>query len=90
MSGLFVSALKGVQSLTETQEHVKNYRPKVRIICERSEGGSVSHRTPEHVKNYIPKVRIICERSEGGPVSHRDPGTRQELHTKGQDHLRAL
>jgi hypothetical protein len=41
---VFVSALKGVQSLTETQEHVKNYRPKVRIICERSEGSPVSHR----------------------------------------------
>jgi hypothetical protein len=26
---VFVSALKGLQTLTETQEHVKNYRPKV-------------------------------------------------------------
>ena len=26
---VFVNALKGVQSLTDTAEHVKNYRPKV-------------------------------------------------------------
>ena len=29
---VFVNALKGVQSLTETQEHIKNYRPKVRVL----------------------------------------------------------
>ncbi len=67
-----MSALKGVQSLTETQEHVKNYRPKVRIICERSERVQSLTETQEHVKNYRPKVRIICERSEGGLVSHKD------------------
>ena len=27
---VFVNALKGVQNLTDTQEHVKNYRPKVK------------------------------------------------------------
>ena len=29
---VFVSALKGVQSLTDTPEHVKNYRPKVNML----------------------------------------------------------
>jgi hypothetical protein len=79
-----VSALKGVQSLTETQEHVKNYGSKVRIICERSEGGPVSHRDPgtrQEIQGYRPKVRIICERSEGGPVSHKGTESCQELHT---------
>lgn len=38
---VFVSALKGVQSLTETQEHVKNYRPKVLVLT-----GNPAHRPP--------------------------------------------
>merc|ERR1719450_2101364 len=29
---VFVNALKGVQSLTDTPEHVKNYRPKVLVL----------------------------------------------------------
>ena len=29
---VFVNALKGVQNLTDTREHVKNYRPKVRFV----------------------------------------------------------
>jgi len=29
---VFVSALKGVQNLTDTQDHVKNYRPKVLVL----------------------------------------------------------
>ena len=28
-AAVFVNALKGIQNLTDTQEHVKNYRPKV-------------------------------------------------------------
>jgi len=31
-AAVFVNALKGVQSLTDTQEHVKNYRPKVLVL----------------------------------------------------------
>ncbi len=85
-----MSALKGVQSLTRTQEHARNDRPKVRIICERSEGVQSLTETQEHAMNYRPKVRTNCERSEGGPVSHRDTGTCQELKTKGQDYLLAL
>ena len=38
---VFVNALKGVQSLTETQEHVKNYRPKVLVLT-----GNPAHRPP--------------------------------------------
>jgi len=38
---VFVSALKGVQSLTETAEHVKNYRPKVLVLS-----GNPAHRPP--------------------------------------------
>jgi len=29
---VFVSALKGLQNLTETQDHVKNYRPKLLVL----------------------------------------------------------
>jgi hypothetical protein len=28
----FISALRGVQNLSKVEEHVKNYRPKVRIF----------------------------------------------------------
>jgi len=28
-----VSALKGLQNLTDTQDHVKNYRPKLLVLC---------------------------------------------------------
>ena len=38
---VFVNALKGVQSLTDTQEHVKNYRPKVLVLT-----GNPAHRPP--------------------------------------------
>ena len=38
---VFVNALKGVQNLTETQEHVKNYRPKVLVLT-----GNPAHRPP--------------------------------------------
>jgi len=38
---VFVNALKGVQSLTETQEHVKNYRPKILVLT-----GNPAHRPP--------------------------------------------
>jgi solute carrier family 12 sodium/potassium/chloride transporter 2 len=38
---VFVSALKGVQNLTETQDHVKNYRPKVLVLT-----GNPAHRPP--------------------------------------------
>ena len=57
---VFVSALKGVQTLTETQEHVKNYRPKVRT-CERLRVSLTLKETQEHVKNYRPMVRT-CDR----------------------------
>jgi len=38
---VFVNALKGVQSLTDTPEHVKNYRPKVLVLT-----GNPAHRPP--------------------------------------------
>jgi len=38
---VFVNALKGVQSLTDTAEHVKNYRPKVLVLT-----GNPAHRPP--------------------------------------------
>lgn len=38
---VFVNALKGVQNLTETQEHVKNYRPKILVLT-----GNPAHRPP--------------------------------------------
>jgi len=37
----FVTALKGVQTLTETADHVKNYRPKVLVLS-----GNPAHRPP--------------------------------------------
>merc|ERR1711892_612508 len=37
----FVNALKGVQSLTDTADHVKNYRPKVLVLT-----GNPAHRPP--------------------------------------------
>jgi len=38
---VFVNALKGVQNLTETADHVKNYRPKVLVLT-----GNPAHRPP--------------------------------------------
>ena len=38
---VFVNALKGVQNLTEAQEHVKNYRPKILVLT-----GNPAHRPP--------------------------------------------
>merc|ERR1719481_190830 len=38
---VFVNALKGVQSLTDTADHVKNYRPKVLVLS-----GNPAHRPP--------------------------------------------
>merc|ERR1719500_2106582 len=38
---VFVNALKGVQNLTDTQEHVKNYRPKILVLT-----GNPAHRPP--------------------------------------------
>merc|ERR1719186_1191878 len=38
---VFVNALKGVQTLTDTPDHVKNYRPKVLVLT-----GIPAHRPP--------------------------------------------
>ena len=38
---MFVNALKSVQNLTDTREHVKNYRPKILVLT-----GNPAHRPP--------------------------------------------
>ena len=38
---VFVNALKAVQSLTDTRDHVKNYRPKILVLS-----GNPAHRPP--------------------------------------------
>ena len=40
-AAIFVSALKSVQTLTDTPEHVKNFRPKVLVLS-----GNPTHRIP--------------------------------------------
>merc|ERR1711892_778384 len=40
-AAVFVNALKSVQSLTDTPEHVKNYRPKLLVLS-----GNPTHRIP--------------------------------------------
>ena len=40
-AAIFVNALKSVQTLTDTPEHVKNFRPKILVLS-----GNPTHRIP--------------------------------------------